>query len=62
MSPIDGTNTYGRSGFFMHGGRYSGSAGCIDIGGGLHGSYHTNILKEDILMNQDGLVYIYVGF
>lgn len=27
----------GRSGFFLHGGRTLGSAGCIDIGGGVFG-------------------------
>jgi len=26
------TDTFGRSGFFLHGGRYIGSAGCIDVG------------------------------
>lgn len=29
-----GTNTYGRTGFMMHGGVRPGSAGCIDIGAG----------------------------
>jgi RHS repeat-associated protein len=28
-----GTNTYGRSGFFIHGGDVPGSAGCIDLTG-----------------------------
>jgi RHS repeat-associated protein len=32
LHPDEGTNTYGRSGFFLHGGELPGSAGCIDIG------------------------------
>lgn len=31
LKPADGTNTYGRSGFFIHGGAIPGSAGCIDL-------------------------------
>ncbi len=30
--PNEGTNTLGRSGFFIHGGKTPGSAGCIDVG------------------------------
>ena len=29
----DGTQTFGRDGFFLHGGKKPGSAGCIDVGG-----------------------------
>lgn len=32
MTPMSGTETHNRSGFFMHGGKTPGSAGCIDIG------------------------------
>jgi RHS repeat-associated protein len=32
LHPTEGTNTYGRSGFFLHGGQKPGSAGCIDVG------------------------------
>ena len=32
LHPIDSTQTYGRSGFFIHGGSTPGSAGCIDVG------------------------------
>ena len=31
LHPEDGTETYGRGGFFIHGGNSWGSAGCIDI-------------------------------
>ena len=31
LNPGDGTNTYGRSGFSIHGGASPGSAGCIDL-------------------------------
>lgn len=34
LSPDSATNTYGRDGFFLHGGKTPGSAGCIDIGSG----------------------------
>lgn len=32
LHPLPGTETYGRSGFFVHGGRRPGSAGCVDVG------------------------------
>jgi RHS repeat-associated protein len=32
LSPEPGTETYSRSGFFLHGGKSPGSAGCIDVG------------------------------
>jgi hypothetical protein len=31
ITPMEGTNTYGRSGFSIHGGTVPGSAGCIDL-------------------------------
>ena len=31
LTPSTGTNTFGRSGFTIHGGAVSGSAGCIDL-------------------------------
>lgn len=34
LTPDAGTNTLARSGFFLHGGRVPGSAGCIDVGSG----------------------------
>jgi hypothetical protein len=33
LRPAPGTETYGRTRFFLHGGDTSGSAGCIDVGG-----------------------------
>jgi RHS repeat-associated protein len=32
LHPKDGTDTGGREGFFLHGGLFLGSAGCIDVG------------------------------
>jgi hypothetical protein len=32
LTPTGGTNTLGRSGFYVHGGLAPGSAGCIDLG------------------------------
>ncbi|WP_162629258.1 DUF2778 domain-containing protein [Moritella yayanosii] len=34
LYPEKNTKTFGRDGFFIHGGDINGSAGCIDIGGG----------------------------
>jgi RHS repeat-associated protein len=34
LTPDSSTNTYGRDGFFLHGGKKPGSAGCIDVGSG----------------------------
>ena len=31
ITPIKGTNTYGRSSFYIHGGGIAGSIGCIDL-------------------------------
>ena len=50
LLPAPGTPTFGRSGFFLHGGSTPGSAGCIDIGGGVSGDAATDrllaVLKE----------------
>ena len=39
LHPVDGTDTFGRSGFYLHGGILPGSAGCIDVGGGDSGLF-----------------------
>lgn len=56
LKPCCGTETFGRSGFFIHGGARPGSAGCIDIGGGIFGNALTEQLKNDILGDPDGVV------
>lgn len=43
--PIGNTNTYGRSGFSIHGGTYPGSAGCIDLT--THNDSFHNWLKNN---------------
>jgi len=43
-----GTNTWGRDNFFIHGGSIKGSAGCIDVGGGLTGDQGTDKLLNII--------------
>lgn len=45
LHPAAGSKTYGRDNFFLHGGSLPGSAGCIDIGGGLTG----NVVTDKIL-------------
>ena len=60
ITPYPGTDTRGRGGFFMHGGAFEGSAGCIDVGGGFSGNANTNRLIADILGDPDGLVQLLV--
>ena len=36
IHPYPNTNTYGRGGFFIHGGTILGSAGCIDLTKGIN--------------------------
>ncbi|HLE18719.1 MAG TPA: hypothetical protein VI728_10600 [Syntrophales bacterium] len=44
----------------MHGGSMAGSAGCIDIGGGILGNEMTDRLLKDLLSDRDGSVTIVV--
>ncbi len=60
LHPAPGTRTFGRSGFFLHGGSASGSAGCIDFGGGTWGNTSTNRLRDAILGDGDGIVPVVV--
>jgi hypothetical protein len=46
LVPAMTTNTYGRTGFYLHGGIWPGSAGCIDVGGGLFGNASTRSLVD----------------
>jgi RHS repeat-associated protein len=46
----------GRSGFFLHGGSKPGSAGCIDVGGGISGTDITRRLLRDLRGDPDGIV------
>ena len=49
-----------RYGFFLHGGSMAGSAGCIDIGGGILGNESTDGLLKDLLSDRDGSVTLVV--
>jgi RHS repeat-associated protein len=49
-----------RDGFFMHGGSSPGSAGCVDIGGGVYGNEQTDQVKSDISADPDGTVEVTV--
>ena len=60
LHPVIVPESHGRNGFFMHGGKFKGSAGCIDVGGGLWGNRSTDQLKQDILSDVDKKVMIYV--
>ncbi|MBQ9738694.1 MAG: DUF2778 domain-containing protein [Alphaproteobacteria bacterium] len=46
MNPSNETNTYGRSGFSVHGGLFPGSAGCIDLTGQMN-SFADWFIKND---------------
>jgi RHS repeat-associated protein len=48
LKPSPGTSQFGRSGFKLHGGMLPGSAGCVDVGGGVFGNSLTDRLKNDI--------------
>jgi hypothetical protein len=60
LIPDPGTDTKGRGGFYLHGGRRPGSGGCIDIGGGIFGNRITNQVLQDILEDPDGIVPVIV--
>ena len=46
--------------FFLHGGEFPGSGGCIDVGGGLDGDANTERLLGDIRRDADGVVPLIV--
>ncbi len=60
LRPSPETETFGRSGFFLHGGPIRGSAGCIDAGGGVFGSKLTDQLLQDIMSDPDGKIPVNV--
>jgi RHS repeat-associated protein len=55
--PRPNTKRYGRTGFYLHGGYFSGSSGCIDYGGGIFGNDH---LLNDLKLDQDGIIPLVV--
>ncbi|SFV86499.1 hypothetical protein MNB_SUP05-SYMBIONT-4-421 [hydrothermal vent metagenome] len=55
LTPNQSTNTYGRSGFFIHGGSSPGSAGCIDMG-----KYDSQLF--DRMKVHDGLINVNVQY
>lgn len=59
LHPSAGTATFGRDGFFIHCGVFDGSAGCIDVGGGLAGDPYTDYLKQALLLSQASEVWVY---
>jgi hypothetical protein len=60
MIPNIGTNTFERPGFYMHGGSLPGSAGCIDVGGGVFGNAETDQLLNDIINDPDGKIPVFI--
>lgn len=49
-----------RSGFFLHGGKFPGSKGCVDVGGGIFGNTLTDQLLKDLLADPDKKVPLVV--
>lgn len=49
-----------RTGFFLHGGSFLGSAGCVDVGGGIFGNSITDRLLKDLLADPDKRVPLIV--
>ncbi len=60
LKPVDVPEGFGRDGFFLHGGKFLGSAGCIDIGGGSFGNDTTIMVKRDIMSDPDGKIKVIV--
>jgi len=46
--------------FKFHGGRYPGSAGCVDIGGGIYGNDVTRRVLRDLRADPDGRIPLIV--
>ena len=55
LKPVEGTETFDRSGFFLHGGTEPGSAGCIDVG-------RRDRHIFDYLLREGGLVDVRVRY
>ena len=55
--PRPKTERFGRTGFYLHGGFFDGSAGCIDFGGGLLGN---DLLLNDLLSDPDNIIPLIV--
>jgi uncharacterized protein RhaS with RHS repeats len=61
IKPLSPTQTYGRNGFYLHGGIFPGSAGCIDFGGGIFGNEYTDRVLDDLLNDPDGIVPVTIN-
>lgn len=48
LNPLSGTKIGNRNNFYLHGGSKPGSAGCVDVGGGLSGNAKTHDLVSYI--------------
>lgn len=55
IEPKSGTNTYGRKGFYIHGGKKPGTKGCIDLG-------KNDIKFHNLLKDHAGKVDVKVNY
>ncbi len=56
IHPYPTTNTYNRGGFFIHGGKILGSAGCVDL------TFNMNKFVEDLYKALPGSKNCYIPF
>ena len=62
LHPFKSTETYGRGGFFIHGGSTPGSKGCVDLTGEMDGFFNTvQTLIEDNSHCHIELIVAYAG-
>jgi hypothetical protein len=51
LEPMPGTDTLGRGGFSIHGGASFGSAGCVDLAGGMNSfAAQYRLLDRDLVL------------
>ena len=62
LHPFKNTETYGRGGFFIHGGSTPGSKGCVDLSGEMDGFYNTvqNLIGDNSVCHIE-LFVVYNG-
>lgn len=58
ITPQPWNDAQGRDGFYLHGGFLPGSAGCIDLGGGIHGDATTDFVRDELKRDPDGIINV----
>jgi len=55
IHPVPGTETFGRGGFFFHGGVHAGSAGCVNL-------HKCDVAFHDLLANHAGPIPVEINY